>query len=132
MHNERSEWKRSAGDSNRLPIVRLKDILIVPVQGSLNDRQATDLQEDILWALEKRRARAVVVDISAVPIMDSFIARILNNIARNARLMGARGVIVGMRPAIAITLVTMGLEFEKLETALNLDRAIEMLGNEHG
>jgi rsbT antagonist protein RsbS len=123
---------RQEGGSALVPIIRLKEYLVVPIQGTLEDHQAIRLQEDILLKIESSRAKGVIIDISAVPIMDSYIARILNNIARNSRLMGARGVIVGMRPAIAITLVTMGLEFDNIETALNLDLALELLEGGHG
>ena len=119
------------GEGAAVPIIRLKDYLIVPIQGTLEDHQAIRLQEEILGRIESQRARGVIIDISAVPVMDSYIARILNNVARNARWMGARGVVVGMRPAIAITLVTMGLELENLETALNLDLALELLEGDH-
>ena len=128
----RRELTESEGEGWRIPIIRLRDVLIVSIQGSLQDTQAQRLHEDILAQIGATNASGVVLDISAVPIMDSYIARILNNIARNAKLMGSRAVVVGMQPAIAITLVTMGLEFEDLETALNLERAIEQLGSDHG
>ena len=115
-----------------VPIVRMGGKLIVSIQGSLHDREAIRLQDDILRAIQKNGSCGLIIDISAVPIMDSYIAKILNNIAREALVMGTRSVIVGMRPAIAISLVTMGLEFENLETALNLDHALELLGEEDG
>lgn len=117
---------------SRVPIVRMGGKLIVSIQGSLHDREAIQLQEDVLVKIQKSGSCGLIIDISAVPIMDSYIAKILNNIAREALVMGTRSVIVGMRPAIAIALVTMGLEFENLETALNLDYALELLGDKDG
>jgi rsbT antagonist protein RsbS len=115
-------------EENRVPVVRLKNCLIVSIQGSLHDRQALQLQEDILAETKRNRSRGLILDISAVPILDSYLTRVLNNIAREAQLMGTRSAIVGMRPAIAIALVTMGLEFgANVETALNLDAALELM-----
>lgn len=115
-----------------VPIVRMSDKLIVSIQGSLHDREAIQLQDDILMTIQKSGSCGLVIDISAVPMMDSYIAKTLNDIAREALVMGTRSVIVGMQPAIAITLVTMGLEFDNLQTALNLDQALELLGEEDG
>ncbi len=116
---------------NRVPVVRLRNCLIVSIQGSLHDRQALQLQEDILAETRRNRSRGLILDISAVPILDSYLTRVLNNIAREAQLMGTRSAIVGMRPAIAIALVTMGLEFgANVETALNLDAALELMERE--
>lgn len=115
-------------EENRVPVVRLKNCLIVSIQGSLHDRQALQLQDDILAETKRDRSTGLILDISAVPILDSYLTRVLNNIAREAQLMGARSVIVGMRPAIAIALVTMGLEFgANIKTALNLDAAFEYM-----
>jgi rsbT antagonist protein RsbS len=132
MTINQTESAEPFSEKNRIPVIRMKGYLIVAIHGSLHDRQALQLQEDILLKIEQTGANGLVLDISAVPIMDSYIARILNNIARNAQLMGAQSVIVGMRPVIAITLVTMGLEFENLETAKNLDGAIDLLGKHNG
>ena len=115
-------------EENRVPVVRLKNCLIVSIQGTLHDRQALQLQQDILAETKHDRSAGLILDISAVPILDSYLTRVLNNIAREAQLMGTRSAIVGMRPAIAIALVTMGLEFgANIETALNLDAALELM-----
>ena len=119
-----------AGDqpnTSGVPVIRLRDYLIVALQGSIDDLQAIRLQEEILGRIKGGNITGLVLDISVVPVMDSYIARMLNHIARSASLMGVRSVIVGMRPAIAITLVTMGLAFENMETAMNLDSAIALL-----
>ncbi len=132
MHGNSTMNEPKTVIESNVPIIRMGDKLLVSIQGSLHDRQAIQLQDDILEAIRKNGSGGLVLDISAVPIMDSYIARILNNIAREASVMGTRSVIVGMQPAIAIALVTMGLEFENLETALNLEYALELFGEPDG
>lgn len=111
----------------RIPIIRLEDILLVSIQVALHDKLVIQLQDDIANTIRKDTAKGVVIDVSGVEIMDSFIARSINDIAKQAKLMGTETVIVGIRPEIAITLVEMGLEMDAANTALNLDSAMKMI-----
>ena len=126
MFNPREEHVRKPEDV-RIPIIRLGKNLIVSVQITLEDRQALNLQDDILREIKKGGAEGLIIDISAMQIMDSYIARVLNAIAQNALLMGTPTVVVGMRPAIAITLVVMGMEFKNIKTTANLEDALKLL-----
>ncbi len=110
----------------KTPILKLRDRLLVPIQTELHDRAATEMQDCILNAIERHRARAVIIDISVLDIVDSFIGRILSDTARMAAVMGAEVIMVGMQPAVAITLVELGMELEDVRTALNLETAMEL------
>lgn len=111
----------------RIPILRMGDILLVTIQTDMHDQLATNLQEDLARNITKCNSRGVVIDISGLDIVDSFIGRILANIAGMSKLMGARTVLVGIQPAVAITLVELGLTLPGVETALNVERAMDLL-----
>jgi rsbT antagonist protein RsbS len=114
--------------TDRLPILSIRDVLLVSVQTDLDDRTVLALQEDLADEVVKRHARGVIIDISALELVDSFIGRMLSTIASISRVLDARTIIVGMRPAVAITLVELGLSLGGVETELDLDRALDALG----
>jgi rsbT antagonist protein RsbS len=114
-------------DFMSIPIIRLKDNLIVSIQVALHDQLVLKLQEDVTTTIMKNNVRGLVIDVGAIDVMDSFIARSLNDIGTNARTMGVETVVVGLQPAVAITLIEMGMELDSVHTALNLDMGIEML-----
>lgn len=111
----------------RVPIVRVGDILLATVQEDLLDRDALGLQTDLAEALERTGARGVLIDVSVVETVDSFLGRLLNEIAVTARLLGAQTVVVGIQPAVAITLVELGLELKGVQTALNPANGLRLL-----
>jgi rsbT antagonist protein RsbS len=111
----------------RVPIVHIGDILVATVLEDLRDRDALELQEDLARTLERSGARGVLLDLSAVETVDSFLGRLLSDIAIGSRLMGAQTVVVGMQPAVAITLVELGLELKGLYTALNAEKGMARL-----
>ena len=111
----------------RVPIVRVGNTLIATVMEDLHDRDAMQLQEDIGAALEKTGARGVLLDISIVELIDSFLGRLLNDVAAGTRLLGAQAVIVGMQPQVAMTLVELGLELKGVRSALNADKGMALL-----
>ncbi|MFE3638928.1 STAS domain-containing protein [Streptomyces sp. NPDC059168] len=114
----------------QVPVLALGDILLVSLQGELHDGMAEQLQHDISSRIATSRVTGVVIDISGVDIVDSFLGRVLAEIASTARLLAARTVLAGMRPAVAITLVELGLTLPGLTTALDVDRAMELLSPE--
>ncbi len=118
--------------AQRIPILKVGRVLIVPIQVDMDDRTVVSLQERILAELERTGARGVLMDISLLEMVDSFIGRMLSDIAAMARIMDARTVVVGMRPAVAITLVELGLELRGVETVLNVDEGIKLLRDEFG
>jgi rsbT antagonist protein RsbS len=111
----------------RVPIIRLGDTLIATVQEELRDRDAMALQEELNAALERSGARGVLLDVSVVETVDSFLGRLLAEIAAGARLLGARTVVVGIQPAVAITLVELGLELTGVRTALDAEKGMALL-----
>jgi rsbT antagonist protein RsbS len=111
----------------RVPITRLGEILIATVLEELRDSDALDLQERLHTALEHTGARGVLLDVSVVETMDSYLGRLLNDIAATARLLGAATVIVGIQPAVAITLVELGLELRGVQTALTVEHGVACL-----
>jgi rsbT antagonist protein RsbS len=111
----------------RIPILKMGDHLLVTIQVDMHDRLATTLQDDLTDRIVKTRARAVLIDISALEIVDSFIGRMLGNIAAMSRVLDAETVVVGMQPAVAITLVELGLRLEGVRTALNVEKGMDML-----
>ncbi len=111
----------------RIPILKLGRCLLVTVQGDMYDHLATPLQDDLAEAIIRTRARGVLIDISALEIVDSFVGRMLANISAIARVLDADTVVVGMQPAVAITLVELGLSLPGVRTALNLDRGMDLL-----
>jgi rsbT antagonist protein RsbS len=111
----------------RIPILRIGKFLIVTIQVDMHDRIAMKLQEDLADMVSKTAARGVLIDISAVEIVDSFIGRMLANISQISLVLDASTVLVGMRPAVAITLVELGLSLPRLKTALNIERGMALL-----
>ena len=126
---ERSAWER-------IPILQIEEFLLTSIQVPLHDKLALQFQQDLLQTIEQTRAKGLLIDITAIDVVDSFITRILVEIAKMASLMGVKTVIVGLRPEISITLVEFGVEFNGIETALNLEKGLEMLREwkrgEHG
>ncbi|HEV2706206.1 MAG TPA: STAS domain-containing protein [Pyrinomonadaceae bacterium] len=119
-------------EGSRIPILKVGRVLIVPIQVDMDDQTVMLLQERILSELERTGARGVLIDISLLEMVDSFIGRVLSDIAAMARIMDARTVVVGMQPAVAITLVELGLELRGVDTVLNVDEGIKLLRGEFG
>lgn len=113
--------------SERVPIISIGKTLLASIQVDLSDDTTMALQEDLSRMIVERSARAVIIDISALEIVDSFIGRMLGSIASISRVLDADTVVVGMRPAVAITLTELGLYLKGIRTALNAERALEML-----
>ena len=111
----------------RIPILKMGPFLLVSIQVDMHDRLALTLQDDLTALIVKSRARGVLIDISALDIVDSFIGRMLANIAGMARILDAETVVVGMQPSVAITLVELGLSLPGIRTALNVDRGMDLL-----
>ena len=111
----------------RIPIIKMRDYLIVSIQVDMHDRLALELQAQILEEISTTGAKGVLIDISVLEMVDSFIGRMLSGMASMAAIMDAAVVIVGMQPAVAITLVELGLEMPGVETALSMEKGIEML-----
>ncbi|HEX2552694.1 MAG TPA: STAS domain-containing protein [Microvirga sp.] len=112
---------------DRIPILKLGDALLVTIQVDMHDRLAMALEEDLTARIVATHARGVLIDISALEIVDSFIGRMLDNIAAVSRMLDADTVVVGMRPAVAITLVELGLSLSGVRTALNVDRGMALI-----
>jgi rsbT antagonist protein RsbS len=111
----------------RIPILKMGPVLLVSIQVDMHDQLALTLQDDLTDRIVKTRARGVLIDISSLEVVDSFIGRMLGNIAAMSRVLDAETVVVGMRPAVAITLVELGMSLSGVRTALNVERAMEML-----
>jgi rsbT antagonist protein RsbS len=119
----------------RIPILKMGENLLVSIQVDMHDRLAMTLQDDLTQKIVTTRARGVLIDISALEVVDSFMGRMLANIAAMARVLDAQTVVVGMRPAVAITLVELGLSLAGVRTALNIEKGMELIsadGNEDG
>ncbi|HZG20958.1 MAG TPA: STAS domain-containing protein [Herbaspirillum sp.] len=114
----------------RIPILRMGRLLLVTIQVDMHDRLAMALQDDLTERIVRDRARGVLIDISALDVVDSFIGRMISNTASMARVLDARTVVVGMQPAVAITLVELGLTLEGVRTALNVERGVKLLESE--
>jgi rsbT antagonist protein RsbS len=111
----------------RIPILRMGEFLLVTIQVDMHDRLATMLSEDLANRISATRARGVLIDISALDMVDSFIARMLGSIAQMARMMDAETALVGMQPSVAITLVEMGVALTGVRTALNVEKGMTLL-----
>ncbi|RXJ01952.1 STAS domain-containing protein [Anaerobacillus alkaliphilus] len=114
----------------RIPILKLNEFLLVSVQIELDDQTALQFQEDILNKIHEVGARGVVIDLTSVDFIDSFIAKVLGDVVDMSTLMGAKVVLTGIRPAVAITLVDMGIVLKGVPTALDLEQGLEKLQQE--
>ena len=112
---------------DRVPILKIEEFLLVSIQVDMHDQLALTLQDDLTQKIVATRARAVLIDISALEMVDSFMGRMLGNIASMSRILDAQTVVVGMRPAVAITLVELGLSLPGIRTALNVDAGLALL-----
>ena len=114
----------------RIPVLKMGAYLLVTVQVDMHDRLAVALQDDLMEQIRKHSAQGVLLDISALDVVDSFIGRTIGNIAGMARVLGAATVVTGMRPAVAITLVELGLSWKGVRTALTVERGMTLLQSE--
>jgi rsbT antagonist protein RsbS len=112
---------------DRIPILRMGEHLLVTIQVDMHDQLALTLQDDLTASIQRTGAKGVLIDISALEMVDSFIGRMIANISRMARILDARTVVVGMRPAVAITLVELGLSLAGVDTALDVERGMRRL-----
>ena len=112
---------------DRIPILRMGEFLLVTIQVDMHDRLAMTLQDDLTTMISTSGARGVLIDISSLDVVDSFIGRMLANIAQMSRVLDARTVVTGMRPAVAITLVELGMSLAGVQTALNVERGMDLL-----
>jgi len=113
----------------KIPILRMGDLLLVTIQVDLYDRLAETLESDLVQMIDKTNAQGVLIDISSVSIIDSFMGRILGNIATMSKVLDCDTVVVGMQPAVAITLVELGLSLKGVLTALNVETGMKLLNN---
>ena len=111
----------------RIPILRIGNFLLATIQVDMHDQLALQLQDDLTAAIQRHSAKGVLIDISALEMVDSFIGRMISDISNMGRILDARTVLVGMQPAVAITLVELGLSLPGVATALNVDRGMAML-----
>ena len=112
---------------DRIPILKMGRYLLVTIQVDMHDRLAMALQDDLMEQIRRHHAEGVLIDISALDLVDSFIGRMLGNIAAMARILDADTVVTGMRPAVAITLVELGLSLTGVRTALDVDRGMALI-----
>ena len=115
---------------DHIPILRMGEFLLITVQVDMHDRLAISLQDDLTEQIVRYNTRGVLIDISSLDVVDSFIGRMLGNIAAMSRVLDAQTVVVGMQPAVAITLVELGLSLPGIRTALNVERGMEILRRE--
>ena len=112
---------------DRIPILKMGAFLLVTIQVDMHDQLAMTLQDDLTQKIVEKKSKGVLIDISAVSIVDSFMGRILGNIAQMSNVLDAKTVVVGMQPAVAITLVELGLPLKNVLTALNVEKGMELL-----
>src|ERR1700746_1405668 len=117
---------------DRIPILRMGDLLLVTIQVDMHDQLASALQDDLTNKIAEVKAKGVLIDISSLDIVDSFIGRMLANTSAMARVLDAQTVVVGMQPAVAITLVELGLNLSGIHTALDVEKGMAMLRNRIG
>lgn len=117
---------------DRIPILQMGEFLLVTIQVDMHDRLALTLQDDLTSKIESSGARGVLIDISALEMVDSFIGRMIANISGMSSILDADTVVVGMRPAVAITLVELGLTLTGVRTALNVERGMQLLRSARG
>ncbi len=115
----------------RIPILRMGDLLLVTIQVDMHDRLAMTLQDDLTNRIVQDQAKGVLIDISALDVVDTFIGRMISNTAAMARVLDAVTVVVGMQPAVAITLVELGLALPGVKTALNIEKGMALLGKRY-
>lgn len=115
-----------------ISVIRVRDLLMVTMPADPDDATISMLQEKVLEAMEQRESKGVVLDISAVETLDSFFARTVTETAQMVALMGGRTIVAGMRPAVAVTATQIGLSLGKIETALNVERALDMVSKQAG
>ncbi|MEU6478099.1 STAS domain-containing protein [Streptomyces sp. NPDC047017] len=113
--------------TDRIPVLKIGEVLLVSIQTDLEDQMVMDLQEDLSNRIVATGAKGVVIDISALEIVDSFVGRMLATNASISRILGAETIVAGMRPAVAMTLVELGLSLKGVRTALNLERGLKLL-----
>ncbi len=113
----------------RIPILKVGEFLLVSIQVDMHDRLVLSLQDDLTAQVVVSRAKGVLIDISALDMVDSFIGRMLGNMAAMTRALGAETVVVGMQPAVAITIVELGLVLTDVRTAINVDKGMALLQN---
>jgi rsbT antagonist protein RsbS len=116
----------------RIPILKMGELLLVSIQVDMHDRLAIQLQDDLTSQIAATSARGVLIDISALEMVDSFMGRMIANIASMSRVLDAETVVVGMRPAVAITLVELGMSLPGVRTALDVERGMALLAEEMG
>jgi rsbT antagonist protein RsbS len=112
---------------DRIPVLKMGQFLLVTIQVDMHDQLALALQDDLTAHIVRHRSRGVLIDISAVDMVDSFMGRMLGNIAGMARILDAETVVVGMQPSVAITLVELGLALPGVRTALNVEKGVQLL-----
>jgi rsbT antagonist protein RsbS len=111
----------------RIPILQIEDFLVASIQVSLHDRSAVQFRDDLLQRIYDTKAKGLIIDLTAVDIVDSFIGRLIGDVAEMAALMGTRVVVSGLQPAVAITLTELGLDLPGVITSLNLEKGIAIL-----
>ncbi len=116
--------------SLRIPILKIGDVLIASIQTALHDASAVQFKDDLLQNIHDTKARGVIIDLTAIDVVDSFIGRMIADIASMAGLMGTHVVLTGLQPAVAITLVELGLELPNVLTALNLEKGLVVMQNQ--
>ncbi|MBS4202308.1 STAS domain-containing protein [Bacillus sp. FJAT-49732] len=116
----------------RIPILKLRDCLLVSIQWELDDQTALQFQEDLLHKIHQTSVRGVVIDITSIDFIDSFIAKVLGDVINMSKLLGAKVVITGIQPAVAITLIELGIRLEDVVTALDLENGLDKLEQELG
>ncbi|HLO10868.1 MAG TPA: STAS domain-containing protein [Pseudoneobacillus sp.] len=116
----------------RIPILKLKNCLLVSIQWELDDQTALQFQEDLLRKIHETSSNGVVIDITSIDFIDSFIAKVLGDVISMSKLMGAKVVITGIQPAVAITLIELGITLEDVLTAIDLEKGLEKLQQELG
>ncbi|MBS4178609.1 STAS domain-containing protein [Lederbergia citrea] len=116
----------------RIPILKLRDCLLVSIQWELDDQTALQFQEDLLHKIHLTSARGIVIDITSIDFIDSFIAKVLGDVIDMSKLMGAKVVITGIQPAVAITLIELGIRLESVLTAIDLESGLDKLYQELG
>jgi rsbT antagonist protein RsbS len=117
-----------SNDSHRVPIIKIWDILLVPLQGEITDEVAARLKGDVLERIHSEGATGVVIDVTALWMMDSHLCSVISRLAAASSLMGARTFLCGMNPDIALTIHAMGLDLESVQATLSLEEALELLG----